>query len=170
MQQTANGVTAKQAPAGLRLFRPDNPALALGLAVSHMMTKPAFARLRFGEWSRVLVGQINRRHYHFVLDGRGRVVGFLGWAYTSLARAEAWVEDRGTFSDDEARDGPGVIFNAWSADSPDVTPLLLEAARRAAVGHEMIYFKRYYKDGRSRPVRLGVTAFIAGHLRLPVEA
>lgn len=132
-----------------------------------MMTKPAFARLRFGEWSRVLVGQINRRHYHFVLDGRGWLVGFLGAGYTSLAKAEDWVEDRGTFSDDEARDGPGVIFNAWSADLPEVTPLLLEAARRAAVGHEMIYFKRYYKDGRSRPVRLGVTAFIAGHLRLP---
>lgn len=170
MQQTANGVTAQRPPAGLRLFRPDNPALALGLAVSHMMTKPAFARLRFGEWSRVLVGQINRRHFHFVLDEKGRAVGFLGWAYTSLAKAEAWVEDRGTFSDDEARDGPGVIFNAWSADSAEVTPVLLEAARRAAVGHEMIYFKRYYKDGRSRPVRLGVTAFIAGHLRLPVEA
>ena len=98
MQQTANGVTAKQAPAGLRLFRPDNPALALGLAVSHMMTKPAFARLRFGEWSRVLVGQINRRHYHFVLDGRGRVVGFLGWAYTSLARAEAETRPTGIAS------------------------------------------------------------------------
>jgi hypothetical protein len=43
------------------VFRPDNPYVALGLAVSHLMTKPAFATLRFGEWSRILVGQINRK-------------------------------------------------------------------------------------------------------------
>ena len=44
--------------------------MALGLAVSHLMTKPAFANLRFGDWSRVLVGQINRKHYAFVVDDR----------------------------------------------------------------------------------------------------
>ena len=45
-------------PDHLRLFRPESPYVALGLAVSHLMTKPAFANLRFGDWSRVLVGQI----------------------------------------------------------------------------------------------------------------
>jgi hypothetical protein len=45
----------KPAPARpeLRVFRPDNPYVALGLAVSHLMTKPTFAALRFGEWSRI---------------------------------------------------------------------------------------------------------------------
>src|SRR5436190_24108557 len=51
----------------LRVFRPDNPYVALGLAVNHLMTKPAFAARRFGEWSRILVGQINRKHYYFVV-------------------------------------------------------------------------------------------------------
>jgi hypothetical protein len=46
----------------LRLFRPAHPAIALGLAVSHLMTKPAFAHEEFGSWSRVLVGQVNRGH------------------------------------------------------------------------------------------------------------
>jgi hypothetical protein len=62
----------------LRAFRPDNPYVALGLAVNHLMTKPAFAALRFGEWSRILVGQINRKHYYFVLDAKNQVQGFLG--------------------------------------------------------------------------------------------
>jgi hypothetical protein len=38
------------APRGdLRVFRPENPYVALGLAVNHLMTKPAFANLRFGD-------------------------------------------------------------------------------------------------------------------------
>src|SRR5262249_35047845 len=45
-------------PADLKLFRPQNPYIALGLAVNHLMTKPAFANLRFGDWSRILTGQI----------------------------------------------------------------------------------------------------------------
>ena len=49
------------APA-LRIVKPANAAAALGLAVSHLMVKPAFANLRFGDWSRVLTGQINRKH------------------------------------------------------------------------------------------------------------
>ena len=52
------------APADLRLFRPGSPYVALGLVVNHLLTKPAFANLRFGDWSRILVGQINRRHYY----------------------------------------------------------------------------------------------------------
>jgi hypothetical protein len=34
---------------------PNSPYVALGLAVDHLMTKPAFSGLRFGEWSRILV-------------------------------------------------------------------------------------------------------------------
>ena len=60
----------------LRLYQPGEPTIALGLAVSHLMTRAAFARLRFGEWSRILVGQINRRHYRFVLDDKDRSSDF----------------------------------------------------------------------------------------------
>jgi hypothetical protein len=67
--ETVNGAAAQQGRPALRLFRPESPTVALGLAVSHLMTKPAFAQLKFGDWSRVLVGQINRKHYRFVLDG-----------------------------------------------------------------------------------------------------
>ena len=74
----------------LRLFQPENPATALGLAVSHLMTKPAFANLRFGDWSRILVGQINRGHYRLVIDDNNEMQGFIGWALTSREKAEAW--------------------------------------------------------------------------------
>ena len=97
---------------GLRLFRPESPYVALGLAVSHLMTKPAFANLRFGDWSRVLVGQINRKHYAFVVDDKNQIQGFLGWALTSKEKAEAWVEGCGELSYQDSLDGDPVIFNA----------------------------------------------------------
>jgi hemolysin-activating ACP:hemolysin acyltransferase len=162
--ETVNGAAAQQRRPALRLFRPESPTVALGLAVSHLMTKPAFAQLKFGDWSRVLVGQINRKHYRFVLNDQDKVVGFLGWALTSRERAEAWVEGRGGFSDAEARDGDCIVFNAWSADSADVNPVLLAAAREAMRGRKMMYFKRLYDAGSTRPVRMRVNDFIERHL------
>ena len=79
----------------LRLFRPENPYLALGHAVVQLMNMPAFANLRFGHWSQILVGQINRKHYYFVVDNKNKIQGFLGWAITTKDKAEAWVEGHG---------------------------------------------------------------------------
>ncbi|MBW8726656.1 MAG: hypothetical protein JF625_16085 [Inquilinus limosus] len=147
----------------LRLLRPRSGVVALGLAVSHLMTKPAFAALTFGNWSRVLVGQINRGHYHFVVDESGRVAGFLGWAETSEQGAESWLAGR-DLPDAAARDGDCMVINAWAADDAAVNHLLLAAARRAGQGKRLVYFKRHYKDGRTRPMRLSVNGFVAGHL------
>jgi hemolysin-activating ACP:hemolysin acyltransferase len=160
MQQAADSTIVPAARQALRLFRPNSPVVALGLAVNHLMTKPAFARLRFGEWSRILVGQINRKHYRFVLDDRNRVVGFLGWALTTEEVAEAWVEGRSDFSDAAAKDGDCIVFNAWSASATGVNRLLLDAARQAMLGRKTIYFKRLYKNGSVRPMRMPVNKFV----------
>ena len=168
MRKDSEGLAEQAARPAMRLFRPENPVIALGLAVNHLMSRPAFAQLRFGEWSRILVGQINRKHYYFVLDADDQVAGFLGWALTSRETAEAWVEKRAGFSDADAREGDCIVFNAWSARSPDVNPFLLEAARHAAQGRDMAYFNRLYKDGTVRPVRLRVNDFVARHLERSV--
>ena len=78
----------------LQLFRPEIPYVALGLAVNHLMVKPAFAQLRFGDWSRILVGQINREHYRFMVNGKIEFKDFIGWALATRDKAEAWVEGR----------------------------------------------------------------------------
>lgn len=151
-------------PAGLRVARPDNPYLALGLAVSHLMTKPAFGNLRFGDWSRILVGQINRKHFCFVIDGKNQVQGFLGWALASKEAAEAWVEGRGGLSYAESMQGDCIVFNAWASTGAKVNRLLLHEARKAMTGKEMAYFKRHYKDGTTRPARVAVNEFVGQHL------
>ena len=171
MQQSmiANAVAVPVKHPSLRLYRPDRTTLALGLAVNHLMTKPAFAHLRFGEWSRILVGQINRGHYYFVIDEKSQVVGFLGWAVTTKDKAEDWVEGRGGFSDKDAKDGDCIVFNAWSANTLAVNRFLLNAARHVMKGKEMVYYKRHYNDGTTRPVRLRVNDFVADHIERQLQ-
>jgi hemolysin-activating ACP:hemolysin acyltransferase len=148
----------------LRLFKPASATAALGLAVSHLMTKPAFANLKFGEWSRILVGQINRGHYCFALDGDNQVQGFMGWALATRDHAEGWVEGRRPLTFADSQDGDCMIINAWSANSTKVTRFLLREARRIARDKSTVYFKRHYKDGTTRPARLEINAFVASHI------
>jgi hemolysin-activating ACP:hemolysin acyltransferase len=162
MQPAAN--ENKTAVPELRAFRPESPSVALGLAVSHLMTKPAFANLKFGEWSRILVGQINRKHYYLVLDSKNQIQGFLGWAVTSKDRAEAWVEGRAGLPYENSMEGDCIIFNAWAANSGKVNRFLLDVSRKIMEGKDTVYFKRFYKNGTTRPARLRVNEFVAQHL------
>src|SRR5437588_56742 len=81
---------------------------------------PAVASLPFGEWSRVLVGQIHRGHYVFVIDGAKRVQGSAGWGLVTRDKAEAWVECRYNLTYQDCLAGDCIVFNAWVADSTRV--------------------------------------------------
>jgi hemolysin-activating ACP:hemolysin acyltransferase len=154
----------------LRIFRPDNPAAALGLAVSHLMTKPAFARLRFGDWSRILTGQINRKHYCFVIDGAGQVQGFMGWALASEEHAQAWADGSRALTFDDSQHGNCVVINAFAANSNQATRFLIEEARRSFRDKTALFFKRHYKDGSTRVSRVSVNEFVDGHVARSVRA
>jgi tetratricopeptide (TPR) repeat protein len=145
-------------------WRPQHAAVSLGLAVEYLRKKPAFARLAFGEWSQVLVGQINRGHYYFIVDQHQRVHGFFGWALTQELLAEQWVEGRSGLRDEECRTGDCVIFNVWSAESTRAHRFMVDTGRTVIEGKRTLYFKRHYPDGRTRPVRLAATDFVTTHL------
>lgn len=155
----ADGADPKLSP-----WIPDNPVISLGLAVEYLRKKPAFARLPFGEWSQVLVGQINRGHFCFVVDPQRQIRGFFGWALTSEGLAEEWVEGRSGLRDEDCRGGDCVIFNAWAAESFRAHRFMVDTGRKVIEGKRTLYFKRHYPDGRSRPVRLAATDFVASHL------
>lgn len=161
---TSEHAIETSAAAGLRLFRPDKPTIALGLAVNHLMIKPAFAYLKFGDWSRILAGQINRGHYRFAIDDAGQIQGFIGWALTTKEKAEAWVEGRKGLAYEDSIVGDCIVFNAWSANTTGVHRFLVDEARKLIGGKQMVYFKRYYKDGSNRPVRLAVNDFVSHHV------
>lgn len=147
----------------IRLLTGINPAQALGFAVSYLMTKPAFARLPFGHWSRILVGQINRGHYLIASDD-GHIAGFLGWALTTREKGEIWLAEQGELSFEDSKAGEILLINAWASESNEVTHLLLERLREIGRAQKMVYFKRHYPDGRTRPGRLSVNTFVDAHI------
>jgi hemolysin-activating ACP:hemolysin acyltransferase len=148
----------------LRLFRPRNAVVALGLTVNYLMTRPPFAGLPFGEWSRILAGQIDRGHYSFVIGTDSRIQGFAGWGLATKENAEAWLAGRRDLSYEDCKDGDCVVFNVWAANSPNVHRYMVDNARRLVKDKDTMYFKRYYRDGRVRPGRLKVNDFVVGHI------
>jgi tetratricopeptide (TPR) repeat protein len=153
----------------LSAWRPKDPAAALGLTVAFLRKKPAFARLQFGEWSQVLFYQVAREHFFFVVDQERKIHGFLGWALTSPALAERWVEGRSGLRDDECHEGDCVIVNAFAAETGTAKRFIVNAMRKLFANKRTLYFKRHYRDGRARPTRLNVNDFVAGHLARHVE-
>lgn len=150
------------AEAGLRLNRFADQVSAFGLAISYLMGKPAFQGLPFGHWAQTIAGQINRNHYVFACRGE-TVVGFAGWAFASVEEAEAWLtEDPGASAGGDA--GPCLIINCWAVDSPEAHQLLRNQIRIIGRDSQTVYAKRRYENGRIRPLRLGVNAFIGAHI------
>jgi hemolysin-activating ACP:hemolysin acyltransferase len=141
-----------------RTIRFRDPHLALGQAVMRLMGKPGFARLPFGAWSRILVGQINREHYVFLGDSAGRIVGFAGWTRATRAVAEDWAAGLGDNDPAGGLTGECVIINAWQADDGAAQAALYAEMRKygRATQVQAIYGKRFYPDGRVRRVRLAV--------------
>ncbi|WP_373504756.1 toxin-activating lysine-acyltransferase [Aestuariivirga sp.] len=159
----ANNISKPHTP--FRIFRPSLPQTALGFAVAHLMTKPAFANLKFGNWSRILAGQINRGHYSFVVDATKNVHGFAGWGFVTRDKAEDWVEGRAGLSYQDCLQGECIVFNAWSATDFAVHRFMVDEARKLISGKQTMYFKRYYPDGSTRPVRLNVNDFVGKHIK-----
>ncbi len=146
-----------------RAFRDDNTYAALGRAVSYLMTKPNFKHLKFGFWSRTLVGQINRKHYFLTAEG-ANIVGFVGWAFLSEDMAQAWLQNSTDFNSADCVNGDCMVINAWAADTDAVNRFNLREIRQHLVGHKAAYAKRFYKDGRVRPLRIGITDLVESHI------
>ncbi|MAW81650.1 MAG: toxin-activating lysine-acyltransferase [Parvularcula sp.] len=146
-----------------RAFKDDNAYAALGRAVSYLMTKPNFKDLKFGFWSRTLVGQINRKHYFFTSDGKN-IVGFVGWAFVDEGMAKAWLEGSADFNSVDCVNGECMVINAWAADTNAVNRFNLREIRHHLVGRKAAYAKRFYKNGRVRPLRVGITDLVESHI------
>ena len=141
----------------------ENPHAALGRSVAYLMRKQNFESLKFGAWSKILVGQINRKHYFFVLDNQ-QVVGFAGWALATKDNALEWLNHNKPLAFDDSQEGDSMVINAWAADTGSVNRFILRTLRKAAVG-KSIYAKRFYSDGTTRLVNLSSNRFIEKHLQ-----
>ncbi len=136
-----------------RAARYRSPDVALSLSVTLTMRAPAFAQLRFGSWSRVLVGQVNRGDYLIQLDG-GRAVGFGGWMPARIEDAERWLAEDCDIPVADSADAECAIVNAFLAPSREATHALRDAMLQEARSYGMIYGKRVTGEGMKRLVRL----------------
>lgn len=149
-------------PSSYQALQDNNPNAALGRAVAYLMTKPNFEDLKFGAWSKILTGQVNRNHYFFVVHDQA-VVGFAGWALTDKHKALAWLNDNKPLSFQDSRDGDSMVINAWAADNGSINRFILKTLRQKAVDRN-VYAKRFYKNGATRIVNLNANPFIQSHL------
>lgn len=147
----------------IRAAQDRNAFAALGRAVSYMMTKPAFASAPFGHWAKTLTGQINRKHYFFALRGEA-IVGFAGWAFVDEAKALLWIEGKADIGFNDSLNGDSIVINAWASDDDGVNRFILEELRRVARGRKRAFAKRFYKDGRMRPVILELNEIMESHI------
>ena len=60
--------------------------------------------------------------------------------------------------------GDCVIVNAFAADTGGANRFIVDTMRKLFASKRVLYFKRHYPDGRTRPVRLTVNEFVAVHL------
>ena len=133
-----------------------------------MMGEPAFAKLAFGDWARVLDGQVTRGHYGFVLDGDQKVQGFLGWALATRAKADAWA-DGAELTDEDCRAGDCLIVNAWAEKSPAVRRFMFGALRELLAGKAILYARQAAADGTTHVVRMPVEEAMASGAASPTN-
>ena len=158
-------VDFQQDPAGtgvesgaITAFQDKNPVMGMGRAVGHLMTFPEFAAMRFGNLSRLIAGQVNRKHYFFLLQEQ-KIVGYCGWALTSIEDADAWLDENRPVSFVAGMEGPCCVINIWQASTPGANRAIARILRTTLSDQTHLYARRFYADGRVRRVRLNVNQY-----------
>jgi len=120
-----------------------------------LMVNDAFEGLRLGEIGRLVVGQINRKHYYFVC--RDTVpTGFVGWAYCTEDAGRAWAERSDTRGIGDGTSGDSVILNVWLADGKDMNSYLTYRLREEWSDKKNLFARRRYTNGNSRALSLNI--------------
>jgi hemolysin-activating ACP:hemolysin acyltransferase len=144
--------------------------VALGFATKYLFTKPPFANLSFAECTNALLGKIERGHYWFVVDSSNDIQGFLGWELTTEEKAESWLQGGLAPFGEENKVGDCIVLSAYAANSSRVHRYLWDRMREIMKGKRILYFKRQYKNGRLRPGRLIINAFVSNHIERNASA
>lgn len=130
-----------------------NGYAAVGRAAGMLMIYPSFAQLPFGQITRILAGQINRKHYCFATKNK-EVVGFFGWALASEEACEHWLANNDDSLIGDGMAGDCVAFNIWHVDGKQTSRQAVLHFHEYFADKRKYFFRRSYDDGRMRPVRL----------------
>ncbi|MEM9682586.1 MAG: toxin-activating lysine-acyltransferase [Pseudomonadota bacterium] len=134
------------APMQCRQFK--DPVMALGRATNLLMRTDPFASFEFGRFSKVLQGQIRRRHYVFTL-AEGVPVGYAGWALCNEDIARAWIEERSVPTFEQCRSGDTWVGITFYAASREVCFFQSRFLRRRYPGMKVMTIRDYGARRRS---------------------
>lgn len=140
---------ASESPLQCRQF--NDPALALGRAVNLLMRTEPFASYPFGRFTKVLLGQIQRRHYLFTIAD-SNPVGYVGWAMCSEGVARAWLEEQRVPRYAECRGGDCWVGITFHAATREVCFFQANYLRRKYPGTKAMGIRDYGHRRRSAAV------------------
>jgi hypothetical protein len=126
----------------LKVWKPEDSRLSLGIVVDVLRRERVFAKLNFGEWTNVLSTTIESGTNIFIVDDNFIIYGILGWcAYNDAA-----------------------FINYWCAKSSNANKFLIKTARSLFISYKSLYFNRFYTNKPPRPVRLSVNQFVSTYV------
>lgn len=144
---------SSQPGAIMRMGLGSDPHAAAGQAMVLMARHPEFGDLSFRQMASLIIGQVNRKHYRFVLRG-GAPVGFVGWALCSEAAGRRWLLHNDASAVGDGRQGDCVVLNHWLADGPEMNAFIIAQMLQILPAQRLLFARRRYADGRTRPVVL----------------
>ncbi|TFF22004.1 hypothetical protein E3C22_15255 [Jiella endophytica] len=136
-----------------------NRHAAVGRALAYCMTDDVFGQMPLRAIARLIIGQVNRSQYFFLMED-GVVHGYCGWMRCTAADGEAWVTGRQP-EPHPVPDGEACIVNMWKSSGPEVNAAISRELRRRLADATHLYARRFYADGRIRPVRITAPRFAA---------
>ncbi len=140
---------AEKAPHHLRI-QPLGPTYAAYGAVLDLLTRYApFAGFRLDQASAIIRAQLKSGNHVAVFTPDDRLVGYLGWVYTSTAAAELWMKDLGELEATPNR-GEALVVTVVVSTAPLATGMLLRRCRELHPGLRG-YFQRLYAEQDRQP-------------------
>ena len=140
------------------LVRDPNPYAAVGRAAGMLQPFRNFALMPFGQVNALIIGAVNRGHYHYLLKD-GQPAGFFAWAFASQEAAELWLEKKDPSLIGDGKTGDCVVFNIWHIDKSlhgdfDLQAFLIRSFRDLFADKKELLARRVYPDGRVKPIRI----------------
>jgi len=128
-----------------------DPRYALGYTTNLLMRVEPFASYHFGRFTKVLLGQIRRRHYLLTV-AEGTAVGYVGWALCTDEVARAWVHQNRVPSFEECRGGDCWVGITFYAATREVCLFQVRHLRQRYPGCKIAGIRDY--GARQRPTQL----------------
>jgi hypothetical protein len=123
---------------------------AFGMVIDFLSGTETFKNFELSSISGPVQRQLTSSCNLAAMNG-GRMIGYIGWMYTTREQAEDWVADRAILKPVEKEDATAAALTVFASTDGAATRRLIRGARELEAGIQ-VYFKRGY-DTTLKPAR-----------------